>query len=372
MQHQQAKHEWQTNITLKRSHHKSGGGALEHASFLLAIFDNIVGPKIVHYWPVVVAESAAASSSFSFSPSHRQTVTSENDEHLLHYVAIHTLNGELYQDKLGAQLKSRLYVIDEIERIIVTLFFEASTMSDTSFSSPSRSSSIFSSTLEHEHSTVKTTTPAPTALNAFSLILPLAYKQMLLLDDDDDDGRDGAGRSTRRIFVQAMEHMVAEYRVLAHIKPKRRSTHTTLAVDDLTRSLVAFCTQLDTAMLTHSLVRNDDEQNDQIHVADTHLADCSAFVMPATVIASTINGGLNPQTAGSTNNSLDNDFLVNCITSHIITGHRTIVIGKTATSINRVRTSKISTSFFYTWVFVFGGSKLLVLTFASKFLRTEI
>jgi hypothetical protein len=46
-------------------------------SFLLSIFDNIVGPKIVHYWSMESNESKL-------------------NDYLLKYIAIHTLNGELY------------------------------------------------------------------------------------------------------------------------------------------------------------------------------------------------------------------------------------------------------------------------------------
>lgn len=46
-------------------------------SFLLCVFDNIVGPKIVHYWRMDENETNLS-------------------DYLLKYIAIHTLNGELY------------------------------------------------------------------------------------------------------------------------------------------------------------------------------------------------------------------------------------------------------------------------------------
>lgn len=52
---------------------------ISNMSFLLSIFDNIVGPKIVHYWTMKQAESSK-----------------KLNDYLLKYIAIHTLNGELY------------------------------------------------------------------------------------------------------------------------------------------------------------------------------------------------------------------------------------------------------------------------------------
>lgn len=92
---------------------------LTSVSFLLCLFDNIVGPKIVHHWLVQDAGRGAQHA----------------DEQLLKYVAVHTLNGELYQDKLHSNLKYRLYLIQEIDRAIFSVFFDASTITSANASS---------------------------------------------------------------------------------------------------------------------------------------------------------------------------------------------------------------------------------------------
>jgi hypothetical protein len=74
-----------------------------HMSFLLSIFDNIVGPKIIHYWSTAPKTNPQKYAS-------KQDI----DDQLLKYIAIHTLNGELYQDKLISQQKYRLYLIQEV------------------------------------------------------------------------------------------------------------------------------------------------------------------------------------------------------------------------------------------------------------------
>lgn len=84
---------------------------LSSISFLLCVFDNIVGPRIVHHWLL--------------DPRQVERI----DEQLLKYIAVHTLNGELYQDKLHSHLKFRLYLIQEINRAIFSVFFDASTIS---------------------------------------------------------------------------------------------------------------------------------------------------------------------------------------------------------------------------------------------------
>jgi hypothetical protein len=89
---------------------------LSSISFLLCIFDNIVGPKIVHHWVLDA------------------NVAQNIDDRLLKYIAVHTLNGELYQEKLHSNLKYRLYLIQEIDRAILSVFFDASTVNVTSSS----------------------------------------------------------------------------------------------------------------------------------------------------------------------------------------------------------------------------------------------
>jgi hypothetical protein len=61
----------------KTKQKNSDSDYIMNMSFLLSIFDNIVGPKIVHYWSIESNESKL-------------------NDYLLKYIAIHTLNGELY------------------------------------------------------------------------------------------------------------------------------------------------------------------------------------------------------------------------------------------------------------------------------------
>lgn len=93
-------------------------------SFLLCLFDNIVGPKIVHHWLLDARQVELV------------------DVQLLKYVAVHTLNGELYQEKLHSNLKYRLYLIREIDRAIFSVFFDASTISTASSTAGHYSSKI--------------------------------------------------------------------------------------------------------------------------------------------------------------------------------------------------------------------------------------
>lgn len=95
-------------------------------SFLLCLFDNIVGPRIIHHWLLDARQVAHI------------------DEQLLKYVAVHTLNGELYQDKLHSNLKFRFYLIQEIDRAIFSVFFDAATVSSSSSSAVTSASNTVS------------------------------------------------------------------------------------------------------------------------------------------------------------------------------------------------------------------------------------
>lgn len=162
-------------------------------SFLLCIFDNIVGPKIVHHW----------------------TTDRPLEDHLLKYIAIHTLNGELYQDKLISQHKYRLYLIKEVECAIFSVFFDASTLVTCQYDQPNdRASSV------------------STSLNCFSLVVPLKNKNILF---------DHYGDNTR-FFFNSFENMILEYKVFAQIKPKIDKI--TTAIQDLTESIDKFCSTL--------------------------------------------------------------------------------------------------------------------------------
>ena len=65
-----------TTMNLNETKLESDSADITQVSFLLTVFDNIVGPKIVHHWT---------------------TMPVPLEDHILKYVAIHTLNGELYQ-----------------------------------------------------------------------------------------------------------------------------------------------------------------------------------------------------------------------------------------------------------------------------------
>jgi hypothetical protein len=180
---------------------------LKQATFLLSIFDNIVGPKLVHHW-------ALDKSQFL------------NDE-LLKYISIHTLNGELYQDKLLNQQKFRLYLIQEIGYAIFSTFFDASTFSSSSYSSGgvnswlnentsaqlSNNGELNQTVLDNETSikaASNTSLSEPTMLNCLSLILPLEKKEFLL---------SRYGENTQ-FFINVFENIIIEFKVFAQIRNK--------------------------------------------------------------------------------------------------------------------------------------------------------
>lgn len=182
---------------------------LKQASFLLSIFDNIVGPKLVHHW-------ALDKNNFL------------NDE-LLKYISIHTLNGELYQDKLLNQQKFRLYLIQEIGYAIFSTFFDASTFSSSSYSSGGVNSWLnenttsqlsnngdLNQTVIDDEANIDTANnnnnnlSEPTMLNCLSLILPLEKKEFLL---------SAYGENTQ-FFINIFENMIIEFKVFAQIKNK--------------------------------------------------------------------------------------------------------------------------------------------------------
>lgn len=234
-------------------------------SFLLCIFDNIVGPKIVHHW----------------------TTNEQLDDHLLKYIAIHTLNGELYQDKLINQHKYRLYLIKEIECAIFSVFFDANTMLTCSYGQNGGDKS--------------------TSLNCFSLIVPLKNKNILF---------DHYGDNTR-LFMNSFENFILEYKVYAQVKPKINQI--TTAIQNLTESIKEFCSCLNLLRARGIYSINFDYELKvpyKIHVVDTYLNDCY-FTTP-------------------TYSAISNDFLVNAISSHIISNFNTIVIGKSSVAMNRM------------------------------------
>ncbi len=164
-------------------------------SFVLCIFDNIVGPKIVHHW----------------------TTERQLEDHLLKYIAIHTLNGELYQDQLVSQHKYRLYLIKEVELAVFSIFFDASTIQTCSYGQQQNTG--------YERG-------SSTCLNCFSLVVPLKNKKILF---------DHYGDNTK-FFINSFENMILEYKVFAEIKPKIDKV--TTAIGNLTSSINTFCSSL--------------------------------------------------------------------------------------------------------------------------------
>lgn len=240
---------------------------LLNMSFVLCIFDNIVGPKLVHHW----------------------TTNKPLEDHLLKYIAIHTLNGELYQDKLANQHKYRLYLIKEVDCAIFSVFFDACTLQACSYGQQYSDS-------------------APqTNLNCFSLVVPLKNKNILFDHYGDNNN----------FFMNSFENFIIEYKVFAQVKPKINQV--TTAIGNLTESIKKFCTSLN-LLRTRGIypVNFDYELNlpYKIHIADTYLSDCY-FTTP-------------------TYSAINNDFLVNAISSHIISNFNTIVIGKSSASMNKM------------------------------------
>lgn len=240
---------------------------LLNISFLLCIFDNIVGPKIVYHW----------------------TTKNPLNDHLLKYIAIHTLNGELYQDKLNSQHKYRLYLIKEVELAIFSVFFDASTILTSSYGPQSEPQNY------------------QTSLNCFSLIVPLKNKSILF---------DHYGDNTQ-FLINSFENLILEYKVFAQVKPKLNKI--TTAIEDLTESIKTFCSTLSLLSIRGIYPVNSDSDLKipyKIHISDTYLNDCY-FTTP-------------------TYSPINNDFLVNAISSHIISNFNTIVIGKSSASMNKM------------------------------------
>lgn len=104
---------------------------VEQMAFLLSVFDNIVGPKIVHFWQFADTTNSSPARKSNIKSLYKYPL----DSQMLKYIAIHTLNGELYQDKLKNQFKYRLYLIKEVECAIFSIFFDAFTISSAASSS---------------------------------------------------------------------------------------------------------------------------------------------------------------------------------------------------------------------------------------------
>lgn len=183
---------------------------LKNMSFLLCVFDNIVGPRIVHHW-------------FVKANKPQQSSVKMLDDQMLKYIAVHTLNGQLYQDKLSNNIRYRLYLIEEVDKAIFTVFFDASTIGTTNSSynairscadlidSNEASGDGAPNIKKHFNSfSNKSKEEVTTTLNSLSIILPLKFKDVFLKF---------YGENTR-FFTSALENIVIEYKIYAHIKPK--------------------------------------------------------------------------------------------------------------------------------------------------------
>lgn len=192
---------------------KTNDERLTDISFLLSIFDNIVGPKIVHIWKFYVNSKNVLQQSANLN------------DNLLKYIAVHTLNGELYQDKLLGQVKYRLYFVNEINCAIFSVFFDAETSEMNTINSSymnsmmnsdvscTNSSKNESDNLNRKNSTKSSSENFSTLNNCLSLIFPLDkndlfFKKTLLSSD---------------IFLNYFENVILEFKVFAHIRPKVRN-----------------------------------------------------------------------------------------------------------------------------------------------------
>jgi hypothetical protein len=151
-------------------------------SFLLGSFDNVVGPMVVHYWHIKEADEKYILG-----------------EEILKYIAVRLLNSELHDDKLGSLHKFRYYMVREIERVIFSIFFEASSLSNEYSSGSSQAAAAAAS--ENK---------VPTSLNCLSMIIPLVYNDEFFFDYLEDT----------RFLINAIENYIIEYKVHAHLKQK--------------------------------------------------------------------------------------------------------------------------------------------------------
>jgi hypothetical protein len=169
-------------------------------SFLIAVFDNIVGPKCLHFW---------------------STHLNDFDNYLLKYIAVHTLNGELYnQEKLINSFKFRFYSIKEVNYSLLTIFFDANTIfTQNHYQLDQRKGS--SSSLNYMQLTV---------LNCFSIIVPLEFQQYLL--------------DKAEFISSAFENYILEFKVFAEVWEKRNNV--TVAVSYLAKCVEDLCANFET------------------------------------------------------------------------------------------------------------------------------
>ncbi|CAF0732071.1 unnamed protein product [Brachionus calyciflorus] len=265
---------------------------LKDMSFLLSIFDNIVGPKIIHYWKI---ETKDKNEQF------------EIDDDLLKYISVHTLNGELYQDKMMGQIKYRLYLIKEVNCAIFSVFFDACTYEAcnyNTFFNNQKNNLDGDSTNEDKNNTQKN----QALNNCLSVILPFNKSHIFLGDNEDHT----------QLFVNIFENLVMEFKIMAHIKPKINKV--SAAIEDMTRMILNLCENiltLEKRGLDRSIKENTSIENKtRISIKETLLNDLSF--------------------TGTNYSHVNNEFLIKAISSHLITSFNTIVVGKTSAGVNKM------------------------------------
>jgi len=203
-------------------------------TFLLSLFDNIVGPKTVHHW------------------THKLNELNENNHYLLRYISLHTLNGELYnQEKLvTSSYKYRFYFIKEIECAIMSIFFDASTINVTTFGSSSFGNLLKGKKKANKNENEK---HHNTTLNCFSIIVPYEHRQFLL--------------DKSSLLMSAFSNFILEYKVYAEIKEKINNV--TTAISHLSGCIEKLCSDLYTL---------DTKGIKKINIKDTYLSTSDSSI----------------------------------------------------------------------------------------------
>lgn len=197
-------------------------------------------------------------------------------------------------------------MIKEIGYCIFSVFFDANTISTTTANGSNESYDYLNDSFMQSKQATSTT------LNCFSVIIPLDCKNILV---------DHYGDT--KFMINSFENIILEFKVYAQIKSK--INRTTSAIENLTHLIKKFCLNLNVLRQRgiHPISNYDLELKNpvRVHIKDTFLDECY-FTTPSY-------------------SSICNDFLVNSISSHIISNFNTIVIGKTSASVNKVFNFKI-------------------------------
>ena len=147
---------------------------------------------------------------------------------MLKYIAVHTLNGELYnQEKLFNCFKFRFYSIKEINYALLTIFFEANTII-TQHHRQQHHHNHKESIRSSNSSLNQFNNMQLTVLNCFSIIIPLEFQQYLL--------------DKSEFIMNAFENSILEFRVLAEVMEKVNNV--TLAIQHLSKCVEELCDSL--------------------------------------------------------------------------------------------------------------------------------